>query len=411
MPTTRIETRGNSGARRISRRDVLRGIGAAGAGLAVASGGWRGSARATSAPPTTPDSFQPVPAVIGQSEAMAFVPATGHTVSGIFLDYWRANGAASVYGNPISEPFIAGNGYESQAFEAGIFQFRPEYLHTVEPVVRLMSIGWAAVEFAGISSAPLDPGSHTVARILEAGGLFDDTTGHTISGEILSWYRFNEGAYYLGRPLTEPLADDSGAIQYFEGGAVRLGPDGARLEPVAALLAPRFGIDTTPVDQGDLPFFDELMFWITDLADLRGDPYSPGAKWIEIGITEQRLWAYHGYTLIASSLISSGITPNDTNLGMFRVRLKYPEQDMQGFTNETGEVIGFGDAPAGAIPYEVTGVPHVMYFNLDAEAVHGAYWHNSFGQKMSHGCVNLPLSFAEWLFGWAPLGTGVWIRE
>jgi lipoprotein-anchoring transpeptidase ErfK/SrfK len=30
---------------------------------------------------------------------------------------------------------------------------------------------------------------------------------------------------------------------------------------------------------------------------------------------------------------------------------------------------------------------------------------------MSHGCVNLPLDMAEWLFGWAPLGTEVWIHE
>ncbi len=52
-----------------------------------------------------------------------------------------------------------------------------------------------------------------------------------------------------------------------------------------------------------------------------------------------------------------------------------------------------------------------MYFNLDAEALHGAYWHNNFGHKMSHGCVNLPLYFATWLYGWAPLGTEVWVHQ
>ena len=46
-----------------------------------------------------------------------------------------------------------------------------------------------------------------------------------------------------------------------------------------------------------------------------------------------------------------------------------------------------------------------MYFDYDAEALHGAYWHNNFGTPMSHGCVNLPLDFATWLFDWAPLGT------
>jgi lipoprotein-anchoring transpeptidase ErfK/SrfK len=28
---------------------------------------------------------------------------------------------------------------------------------------------------------------------------------------------------------------------------------------------------------------------------------------------------------------------------------------------------------------------------------------------MSHGCVNLPLDVAEWLYGWAPVGTPVFV--
>jgi lipoprotein-anchoring transpeptidase ErfK/SrfK len=84
---------------------------------------------------------------------------------------------------------------------------------------------------------------------------------------------------------------------------------------------------------------------------------------------------------------------------------------MQGFTNATGEVLGFGEPPPGAVPYEVNAIPHVMYFNLDSEALHGAYWHDNFGTPVSHGCINLPLDFAAWLYGWAPLGTGVWVHE
>ena len=37
----------------------------------------------------------------------------------------------------------------------------------------------------------------------------------------------------------------------------------------------------------------------------------------------------------------------------------------------------------------------------------GAYWHNSFGIPMSHGCVNVEPTEAGWLFGWAPTGTVV----
>ena len=55
--------------------------------------------------------------------------------------------------------------------------------------------------------------------------------------------------------------------------------------------------------------------------------------------------------------------------------------------------------------------PRTPTFNMEAEALHGAYWHNNFGNTMSHGCVNLPLDVARWMYGWAPLGTMVWSHK
>ncbi len=77
---------------------------------------------------------------------------------------------------------------------------------------------------------------------------------------------------------------------------------------------------------------------------------------------------------------------------------------------EAANAAGTGEA-ANQSAYTVDDVPHVMYFNYDAEALHGAYWHNNFGNRMSHGCVNLPLDMAQFLFGWAPLGTIVWVYD
>ncbi|MDP9473018.1 MAG: L,D-transpeptidase, partial [Chloroflexota bacterium] len=62
-------------------------------------------------------------------------------------------------------------------------------------------------------------------------------------------------------------------------------------------------------------------------------------------------------------------------------------------------------------PYGVKDVPNVMYINFDAEALHGAYWHDNFGTPMSHGCINLPLDVSAFLFGWAPLGTPVSVLD
>lgn len=369
-----------------------------------------------------------LPPDLGQSELTVYVAETGHTLQGVMLDYWRANGATTLYGNPISEPFAAPNGYYSQAFERGIFQYRPEFLYTADPFLRLMPIGRLALQervgtfrngrrWSGGDPRielwrRLDASEDAVATVLAEGGVFDETTGHTISGDILAWYSSNEGAFYLGAPLTEPRRERGSLIQWFEGGLLRADEDGVALAPLASKFAIRFGLDTTPVPQGDLPAYDELLFWTADNPNPLGDPYAPGGKWVEVSVPQQLLTAYHDSTPISSTLVSTGLAPNLTETGMFHVRLKYPVQDMKGFTSATGEVLAVGEdgAPADAVAYDVPAVPNVMYFNMEGEALHGTYWHNNFGEPMSHGCVNLPLDFAAWMYGWAPLGTAVWVH-
>ena len=56
--------------------------------------------------------------------------------------------------------------------------------------------------------------------------------------------------------------------------------------------------------------------------------------------------------------------------------------------------------------YYLPDVQWVMYYYLDY-AIHGAYWHNNFGQPTSHGCVNMREEEAQWLYDWAPDGTSV----
>src|SRR5688500_9778844 len=51
-------------------------------------------------------------------------------------------------------------------------------------------------------------------------------------------------------------------------------------------------------------------------------------------------------------------------------------------------------------PYMVQGVPWVLLFQ-GHNALHGAYWHDRFGNRKSHGCVNLAPLDARWVFDWA----------
>jgi hypothetical protein len=50
-------------------------------------------------------------------------------------------------------------------------------------------------------------------------------------------------------------------------------------------------------------------------------------------------------------------------------------------------------------PYMVQGVPWVLLFQ-GHNALHGAYWHDRFGNRKSHGCVNLAPYDARWVFEW-----------
>src|ERR687898_1729735 len=82
-----------------------------------------------------------LPPAIGQPDFSVYIEETGHTLSGVFLDYWRATGEEVMFGPPISEPFASSDGYYSQVFERGVLQYLPSLVWTVEPFVRPMPIG------------------------------------------------------------------------------------------------------------------------------------------------------------------------------------------------------------------------------------------------------------------------------
>ncbi len=119
-------------------------------------------------------------------------------------------------------------------------------------------------------------------------------------------------------------------------------------------------------------------------------------KSIVIRISAQMLYAYDGTTLVMKELVSTGLNGTPTPLGTFHVYRKLPDSYMQ------GPVPGISPQY-----YDLPGVPWDLYFTAQGAAIHGAYWHNHFGEKWSHGCVNLPTDVAKILYEWAPLGTPV----
>jgi lipoprotein-anchoring transpeptidase ErfK/SrfK len=115
-------------------------------------------------------------------------------------------------------------------------------------------------------------------------------------------------------------------------------------------------------------------------------------RWIDVDLTHQRLVAYEGETPVYTVIVSTGLPRTPTVTGRFKIYVKYRAADMSG--------------PG----YYLRQVPYVMYF-FRGYGLHGTYWHNNFGQPMSHGCVNLPTPDAEWLFNWASVGTPVVVHH
>jgi lipoprotein-anchoring transpeptidase ErfK/SrfK/uncharacterized protein YraI len=121
-----------------------------------------------------------------------------------------------------------------------------------------------------------------------------------------------------------------------------------------------------------------------------------GEKWIEVNLSTQTMTVWRGSTKISGSLVSTGKPGFSTPTGTFYISTKYTSVTMSGCVN--GEC------------WNTPGVPWAMLFRSGGFFIHGAYWHNAFGTVRSHGCVNLPVPYAEWLYGWTPSGTRVWIH-
>lgn len=60
--------------------------------------------------------------------------------------------------------------------------------------------------------------------------------------------------------------------------------------------------------------------------------------------------------------------------------------------------------------YPRRSVPYPMYF-CRGHGIHGACWHNRFGQPMSHRCITLPTPGVAWLFDCASIGILVSIHS
>lgn len=139
-----------------------------------------------------------------------------------------------------------------------------------------------------------------------------------------------------------------------------------------------------------------------DLSELT--PISPDVprtkKWVEVYVEDQSLRAFDDGKIVLDTKISSGLPlnrppkedelPTDTPIGDHFITVKSVSRHM-GVKNFTEKL------DTGAYP----GVPWVCFFDVGGYSLHGTYWHSNFGNRMSHGCVNMRCEDAKWMYRWS----------
>jgi lipoprotein-anchoring transpeptidase ErfK/SrfK len=372
---------------------------------------------------------QAAPLVRAQSGPLYF-PATGHFLTDDqgFLSFWRAHAGEQLLGFPIAEASVDASG-AAQYFERGRLEQQID-LASGTSVVRTGAVGSEYAQALWRRFAPAPPRKAAVNEQIFA------STGHTLREPFLSFWRTAGGLEFFGAPISEAswemTARGQQEVQYFERArlerdASRAGtPDEVRVSDLGRALALLRGQDTAPVDNylgaeayGPAaplaPDHGPLQIAPTAAPTPIPQPVPPpvelpsaaspapaaprtrlsgGAKLIVVNLSDQWMYVYEGETQVFDAPVSTGRDGMETPTGTFSIYAKLKVQTMDGVL----------DGKKWVVP----NVPNVMYVN-GGVALHGTYWHNRFGTgaRLSHGCVNLPLRAAAWLYDWAPMGTTV----
>lgn len=191
-------------------------------------------------------------------------------------------------------------------------------------------------------------------------------------GEVVSEYQAGSAGYQFNNP--EPLSQ--GIVEALTQGQPYVG---------------QFEYDRTPEPQ-----WEERL--IADGAEGLAYAAAPGEKWIDLNLSSNTVSAYEGSTIVQGPIpMVPGDPRTPTPTGQFQVLRKVANDTMRGEDFDGTQ-------------YVTEDVPWATYFTNAGHAFHGAPWRSSFGWSGtggSHGCVNMPVDGASWIYSWAPIGTKV----
>jgi L,D-transpeptidase catalytic domain len=125
-------------------------------------------------------------------------------------------------------------------------------------------------------------------------------------------------------------------------------------------------------------------------------PEGVSGNWIALDLTEQTLTAYTDDTPVFATLISAAWSGYGvTREGLFQIYARAKHTTFRGPP--------WADPPKYVYNY----VPSAQFFDGNI-ALHGAYWHDWFGYTRSHGCVNIPVGDAKWVWDFVDETKDLW---
>lgn len=333
-------------------------------------------------------------AALPMVQNMYFAPSGFHVSdrSG-FLSFWRRNGGLLVFGYPLSGEIVE-DGRIVQYFERARFEYYPENLGQDNQVM----LSLLGTELFGDRGFP--DGQPTGGRV------FFPETGNTLGGKFLQFWQKRGGIRVFGFPISEPFEETSQIdgqvriVQYFERAKFEHFPE--ELGSFYQLQVSAYGLNLLGLREVQLSDLGRQAMQrhqrkATSGLRLPGAPeWSPAIfpRRIVVNLTTQRLTAYEGDVVVFTAPVATGKDGFNTPSGNFAIYAKYPVQTMIG--------------SAGGESWNVPDIPFVQYV-VGGVALHGTYWHDLWGTgiRISHGCINLNIDDAQWLYEWADIGIPV----
>ena len=323
--------------------------------------------------------------------------------------------APGVYPEPTNDCLLAGPSAYLAEMEALGFTFPPRPLLKTRPDPSLSNLPFLYFRLDEEDVPQLTgPAGGQNGQIFPAGFVYVTYVDRVDTGKGI-YYMLESGAWIAGQGAR---VSEISAFQGLEFRSTPHNPFGWAFEYIPVKKAP--GYNTPETGRYLYPFVDLLQVYDTKSMDgvdwnligsnewvearkvaiVTPKDNSPegmtGNRWIDVDLAEQTLAVYDNNEIVFATVIASGLEPFFTRPGLFQI---YEEKETENMRNS--DLTDF---------YYLDRVPWTMYFDK-ARALHGAYWRTRFGYPQSHGCVNLSVGDAHWLYNWANVGDFVFVYD